>query len=380
MKKIILLFLILLATGCADYRELTDMAMVSNIAITKNGEEYKVIVQVLDSKPSDVEANTTPSVILYENTGKTMHEAFRNVTLESPKKLYVGHVDTVIISKDSLKNGASEFIDFILRDSEMEKDFNLLVTDDDISDVMNVIPPLVSIPSENVSSSIEIASKIQGMVDNVSFDEFVSNILMEGIDPVVPSVYIKKVSTDNEEINPQKRLVLSKELAVFKNDKLVSYISDDASLGFNILNNNITSPVISFKCDKESYASIELTNNKSSFEYDKTSNKIKIKIDLIGTLSELDCNLDVSKKEGVKKLEEMLRNRIIEVINETISAEKEYESDFLGIGKYLYQNDYKYYEKVKDNLDEIINNMKEEIEVKVTYSQRTSIKRGDEKY
>ena len=41
MKKIILLIIILLTTGCADYRELSDMAMVSNIAISKEEDKYK---------------------------------------------------------------------------------------------------------------------------------------------------------------------------------------------------------------------------------------------------------------------------------------------------------------------------------------------------
>ncbi len=381
MKLLILFLLIFLTSGCADYRELSDMAMVSNIAITKEDDNYRIIVQVLDSKSSSGDKqNASPSVILYENSGKTLHETFRNVTLESPKKLYVGHVDTVIVSKDLLKDGASEFIDFILRDPEFEKSFNLLTTDDDIDEVMNIIPPLVSIPSEDVSSSIEISSKIQGMVDNVNFDEFVSNILVEGIDPVLPSIYIKEMKSYNEEVNPEKRLVLDKRLNVFKDDKYISYISEDASLGFNLLNNNITSPIISFKCDKDKYGSIEVVDSKASFSYDKDKNKINIKIDLQGVLSELNCNIDISKDEGVKKIEDKLEEKIKNSIKKTIEEEKMTKSDFLGIGKYLYQNDYNYYEKVKDDMDEIIQNISSDIKVKVTYSHKASIKKGDEKH
>lgn len=382
MKKIILIILLLLTTGCSDYRELSDMAMVSNIAIDKKDEEYRVIVQVLDSQSSSSngEASLSPSVIVYDNTGKTLHEAFRNVILESPKKLYLAHVDTIIVGEEVLKSGVSDFIDFILRDPEMEKDFNLIISTNPIDEVMNVTPPLVSIPSENISSSIELASNIQGMVDDVSFDEFVSNILVEGIDPVLPSLYVKEVDTDNEEINPSKRLVLSKKLGVFKDDKFSSYINEDASLGFNLLNNKGTSSIISFKCDKDKYASIELLSSKTSFEYDKKENKIKVKTDLTGTLSELDCNLDITKDEGIKKLEDLLKSRIEEIFNETIKAEKENDSDFLGIGKYLYQNDYKYYQQVKDKLPEIIKELKSEFDIKITYTQKTSIKKGDEKY
>ena len=86
MKKIIILILIVLFTsGCSDYRELSDMAMISNIAIDKEDDKYKVIVQVLDSSNSSSssgESSVSPSVTVYESVGKTLHEAFRNVTLE----------------------------------------------------------------------------------------------------------------------------------------------------------------------------------------------------------------------------------------------------------------------------------------------------------
>lgn len=381
MKKIIFLIVCILFTGgCSDYRELSDMAMISNIAIDKEDDKYKVIVQVLDSSKSSGNEEVSPSVTVYDSVGNTLHEAFRNVTLESPKQLYIGHVDTVLIGENAAKEGVSEFIDFILRDPEMEKDFNLIISTEPVSDAMNVLPPLVSIPSENISSSIKIASDLQGIVTNVSFDEFVSNILIIGIDPVLPALYIKKQETDNEEINPKKRLVLSKKLGIFKDDKLVSYLNDDASLGYNLLNNEGTSSIISFKCDMENYASIELLNAKSGFTYDKEKNIIKIKMDLSGTLSELNCNMDISKKNEIKKLEDMLEKRIKEILDEMLKSLKENNSDFIGIGKYLYQNDYKYYKKNKDKLNDLIKDIKAEYNINITYTQKTSIKRGDEKY
>ena len=382
MKKIIIIvMLILLTSGCSDYRELSDMAMISNIAIDKENDKYKVIVQVLDSSQSKAgEGSLSPSVTVYDSIGKTLHEAFRNVTLESPKKLYIGHVDTVLIGENAVKEGISEFIDFILRDPEMEKDFNLIISSEPVKDAMNVLPPLVSIPSENVSSSIEIASEIQGMVTNVSFDEFVSNILVKGIDPVLPTLYIKKVETDNEEINPEKRLVLSKKLGIFNDDKLVNYLNDDASLGYNLLNNEGTSSIISFKCDKDAYASIELLGAKSGFTYDKDKNVIKIKMDLTGTLSELNCNMDITKEKEIKELEEMLKKRIKEILDELITSLNENNSDFIGIGKYLYQNNYKYYKKNKDKIEDMLKDIKAEYDINITYTQKTSIKRGNEKY
>ena len=42
MKKIIIIvMLILLTSGCSDYRELSDMAMISNIAIDKESDKER---------------------------------------------------------------------------------------------------------------------------------------------------------------------------------------------------------------------------------------------------------------------------------------------------------------------------------------------------
>lgn len=378
MKKILLIIMLLLLTGCSDYRELSDMAMVSNIAIDKELDKFKIIVQVLDSTKKN-DDNESPSVILYDSTGLTLHEAFRNITLESPKKLYIGHVDTIIIGESLAKDGINNFIDFILRDAEMEKDFNLIITTDPINEVMNVLTPLISIPSLNISSSIKISKELKGNVVDISFDEFVSNTLIEGIDPVLPILYIKKMDSKNEDINPENRLVLSKNTAIFNKYKLINYLSEDASLGLNLINNNTTSSVITFKCDNESYASIELLTSKSKFKYDYKNNKINININLTGTLSELNCNMDTKDIKIVKDLEKQAENRIKEILDNTIIALKENNSDFIGIGKYLYQNNYKYYKSNKENIPNLIKNINSEYDVTFSFTQKTSLKKGDEK-
>ena len=64
----------------------------------------------------------------------------------------------------------------------------------------------------------------------------------------------------------------------------------------------------------------------------------------------------------------------------TKTSELENDSDFIGVGKYLYQNDYKYYEKNKNKLNDKLKEVETEYDINITYTQKTSIKRGDEKY
>ena len=81
MKKIIILVLCLLLTGCYNYKELNKIAIVSSISIDKKDNKYLVGAQVLNVKPKD-DSNSS-NVIVYKEEGKTIEEALRNITKKS---------------------------------------------------------------------------------------------------------------------------------------------------------------------------------------------------------------------------------------------------------------------------------------------------------
>ena len=367
MKKLLFLItFILLLTGCTDYKELTDLAIISSVGIDYKDNNYNLIIQVLDSK----EEKKNPTVILYKSSGKTINEAFRNILLECPKKLYSGHIQTFIVKDNLLKNGSSNFIDFILRNSEIEKDFNILLTEDDIDKIMDIIPPLETIPAKDVSNTIKLSSIYEGRINNVHFDDFLSNLYSVGIEPTLPILTIK-----NEK---EKRLILKDELALFKDDKYITNLDSESSLGLNIIKNNAKSSLITFKCDKDNYASVEILKLKSKIEFDKNSNTLNLDVDITSTLSELNCNMDISKKEVIDELELMFKNKLHDILNKTINKEKKLNIDYIGIQNYIYKNNINYYKN--SNINDIIKNLNSNIDINITFTQKSSIRKGDEKY
>jgi len=386
MKKLKYLFFlcVFLLTGCSDYRELSDLSIVSSIGIDKKEDSYIIYTQILNSKQqTDSQSeSTSPQIVVYKSEGKTLHEAFRNTILESPKKLYVGHVETLIVSEKIAKEDITMIFDFLLRDPEVNADFTVFLAEDDsVSDIMQTMTPIDNIPAENVSSSMEITAKLLGAVDDITFDKFSSYILQQGIDAVIPLISVKETKTEEENINPSKRLMIDKKMGIFDGDKYLTTLSDDASFGYNLINNNFESSVVSFKCSNNSYASIEIIDNKTKLSYDTKKEMVKIEAVIEGSLSEIDCDIDVSDKNGIEKIESKIEKHIKEIINATLDEAIEYnESDFLGIGQNIFQNENKYYKKNKNNIESLIKNMKKDINVKVTLSQKGLIKEGNDKY
>ncbi len=358
MKKILLILLMFFITGCTDYRELTDMAIVSNIAVDYT-DKYKLIIQVLDNKEN------SNNVIVYKSNGKTLEDAFRNISLECPKKLYLGHIRTFIVKDNVFIDGASKFIDFILRNHEIEKDFNILVTNDDIEDIMSIKTELINIPSESISKGIENSSIVKGTISNIYFDKFLMTLYDTGIEGVLPSIKI----IDNN-------IVLDNKIAIFKKDKLISYLDSDSSFGYNILNKGSSKSIVTFKCDDTNYSSFELLDINSNYKF--INNTLIINLKLTATLKELNCNIDITNNKGVNRLKNMFIDEVKRVINKTIDDEKKLQIDYLGIGRYLYKNNYDFY--VSNNMNNIIKNMDSKINVDVVFTQKSSIKKGDEKY
>ena len=113
MKKIFntIVFIIIIFTlsGCFNYKEINDYAIVSGISIDENKEKsvnkYKVGIQIMNAKKD--EESDSSLITFYEASGKTIYDALEKIMLDSPKELYLGHNEVVVISEELLKKEKS---------------------------------------------------------------------------------------------------------------------------------------------------------------------------------------------------------------------------------------------------------------------------------
>ena len=128
MKKILLLLLILLLTGCYNYRELNDLAIVSAIGIDYKDNNFEVSIQIVNpKKQQDSSSANEPDFIIYKSKAKTLQEAFRNVVDTSPNRIYGSHLEILIISEEIAKNHMDKLFDFFAREPEARSEFNILI-------------------------------------------------------------------------------------------------------------------------------------------------------------------------------------------------------------------------------------------------------------
>lgn len=355
MKKFVLivitLFILLISSGCYNYKEINEMAIVSSIGIDKDDKNDKYIVsaQIMNSKGS--EDSEDSQIIVYTKEGDTIHEALRNVTLESPRKLYGNHLSKIVLSEEVAKEGIDNVLDTFNRLSEVRNEFIItVVKDNKASDVLKVLTSTETIPAEYVKLSLKIADETSGLTYTTKLDEFISLYLKKGIDPVVPVLKIDKKSKKGTTIDnitttdPMSKIVIE-NLAVTNKGKLETYLKSEEVIGYNFLRNQIQKMIIPVKCDdKNNYASIAILKNKTKSNTSKKDNKYIINFDINSEaiITEYNCESNLKNEKVIEKLEKDTEKKINRYIKKSLDKQKETKGKFLGLERLIYLDYPKY--------------------------------------
>ena len=136
MKKIYLLVIILLLVGCTKYEELNDLAIISNITISKINNEYNIVMQEIKPKNSD---NKIDYNYKYRRSNsKELKKAFKNIINHSPKKIYLNKVQNIIISNTNSNEIINSFIKYAKEEKTFNKDLSIVIAKNDLDKILKV--------------------------------------------------------------------------------------------------------------------------------------------------------------------------------------------------------------------------------------------------
>lgn len=354
MKKLLLslitLLIIFLTSGCYNYKEINQMAITSSIGIDKDKtkNEYIVSAQIMNSKES--EESEDSQITVYSRKGKTIHEALRDLTLKSPRRLYGNHLSKIVLSEEVASEGIQNILDIFNRVTEVRNEFVItIVKDDKASDVLKVLTSTETIPAEYVKLSLKSADNNSGLTYTTKLDEFVSLYLKKGIDPTVPVLKIDKKSKKGKTVDnitttdPISKIVID-SLAVTNEGKFEAFLKKDEIIGYNYLRNQIQKMVIPVKCDDKNYASVSVQSNKTKSKIKKENNKYTVTfyINVNAIITEYNCSKKLTKTKTLESLEKRSEKKIKSYIKKAINKQKNTKGKFLGIERLIYLDYPKY--------------------------------------
>lgn len=318
-KKIIVLFIIFMLTGCFDYKELNNLAIITKMAIDKNGDEFEVSFSIENTK------SNTESNIIYTAAGKSISEAINNIQLTLPKKIYTGHLSIIIINEELAKNNLNQLINYLIKSKEYSQNFYLALSKDKSSkETINEISNLETKLSKNILSDIN---------NEITFSDFLKTLIKPGIDPVLPVITIKDNTID-----------VSSTLALFNNYKLVAFSNENQSKGINLIYNKTKEMIIPIKSDNKNIATIKLSNINTKTKI-KNNTIININIKANYTIKEINYEI---KKQTLNEIKNKTKNEIKKLIQEGIEISKNNDIDIFGFGNMIYKNNASYFNRIKD--------------------------------
>ena len=138
-KKILLILILLLTTGCYNYTEINDLKLVNGIYIDYKDNKYNI--------KFDTDKNI-------ESSGTNISDAFRNFEESIDKRAYYAHLKVLIISKNVIKNHFDEVIEYFLRNNEIRNNFYLVVSDNISNLDSTLIKNMIKNNNDVITSSL----------------------------------------------------------------------------------------------------------------------------------------------------------------------------------------------------------------------------------
>lgn len=355
MKKILLVIsLCFILTGCGNYAELDKLAIVTGVAIDKDGDDYEISYLVANSPKGQTsskegEAKTT----VYSGTGETIPDAAMIIEQKSPKKIYLGHVNVVIISEEIAKDGFFKVADWLFRNPEARKQFYLLLAKDEkAKNIIKIISPLESFPSQSIATLLESNRDSISASTTTTYNNFVGYVLEQGADPIVPTITIKgdvKEGSDQSNIEttePTAYLALG-PLAIFKEDKLVGYVKAKESELINLIQNKIKEIKYTLNYNDDDIT-IDSYNLKTKLSL-KDEWHVNLNITGTGNIYNINSDIDISDPKEIEKIEKKWNKSLQKSLKKLIKKmQNKYKSDIFGFGNKIYSTYPQKWNQVKD--------------------------------
>lgn len=376
---ILLIVFLLFTTGCWNRRELNELAIALALGLdsTKDGQ-FLLTAQVvnpgeLGTGKSGGSSGISPTVI-YQAKGKTVFEAFRKMTKESPRKIYPSHLRILVIGESLAKKGIGKPLDLLTRDWELRSDFYIVVAKGmRAEEILKVPTSLEKIPANQIFDALDVSATAWSATSFVELDDLVADIVSDGKQPVLTGIQAdikgdKKTSLSKqniEMIDPPARLHFQK-LAVFKYDKLVGWLNEMQSKTYNVITNKEKSTVVNLPCPKGGKAVYEVKRSNTEMKGKIKNGKpeIDLNIHVEGNLGEVECHIDLTKPETIEKLEEIYEKGAEEAFKKSIiEVQKNEKVDIFGFGEAIHRADPKAWKKLKKDWDKNFENLPVNINV-----------------
>jgi spore germination protein KC len=192
----VLIVLLTITTGCWNIREVQDINYATAIGVDYSDGNYIMYVQMLDfssvAKLEGQQKSKEASVWVGKGTGKSFTEAANQLYETSQKRLFWGHVSTLVFSERFLKqNKYQDVLELLDRYREIRYLVWVFSTKEPIEDVFNSTPFFKESPKASMLHNPEEQYRQRSIIPPVRLYQFVMSLKERSRMSYMPSLRIE---------------------------------------------------------------------------------------------------------------------------------------------------------------------------------------------
>lgn len=362
IRKTALLSCLLLCSvllgGCWDRREVNDVAFVMGTGLDKEGDQYRVTMQIalpgqLGSSGSTGGGGGTrgsKSYYLVSRVGPSFRGASAEEQREVSRTLNFSHRRVLLFGEALAREGISKMMDVLARIPQNRLSSLVVITKGPALDMLQADAPIELFPAEMVREL-----NFSYMKNPRSIKLLMNSILMDGMDPAVPVMSL--VKNGPATIKDKKTNIQVDGLAVFHKDKLTGMIDNHLSRFLLLGMGQVKDTEIIIPPPKGSgYLSVRLIENNVQIKPYIRGNDIRMTVQLNcnGNVREDETTFDISNGENVKWLEQQAAQEIKKELGEVVRLiQQKYHSDVLGLGRAIIMSRPDEWKRIKSQWEQL---------------------------
>lgn len=322
MKKILIIILtLLLCTGCFDYKEINDLAIINAIGVDYEDDEYVITLEILNDQIDKDSSKITSYTKV--GHGKNLTSAIENAADKLSKQLIFNHIKLMILSKSIIEEKFENIIDLFLRNTYFRENFYVIsATKNKPETLLNHTTNEAPIASTAITDTLESIRYSSNTNVLKKFDEMVEEVITYGIDTCFSNITLK----DNE--------FIVDGMSIFNNYSYKSNLSNEYVKIYNLLIDNFDRPTYTINYDNLSFTTA-INNGKINAEI--KSGTINVTGNLMGRIIDNDPKYNIRDPKNLERIDNDFTNLLNKKISEFIKVLQDNNSDILGITRNYYK-------------------------------------------
>lgn len=335
IRMIIILCVLLVATGCAQKRIIDDLALINAIGYDLSEEDEENLKVTATFPIITKDGKYDRKTIIVE--GKSSKSAREKLKHKTNMQLESGQLRVALFGTELAKQGLLPQIDTFVRDPNIGSRVLLALGKPEASDILTL---QIENEGQNATYLEQAITKLHSESKTINYDifQFLRDLYDDGMDPILPAY---KVEDDDLKYDG---------VGLFQDDKLIGYINPVESKLLFLFRKEITHG------DLEQEILLEEGEKRQiMLSYVQTKHHIDVKsvakgnlvatinIEIQGDILEFTGNEDLSDPKIQRKLEKLISKQLNSKGNDLLLQLQEMQVDPIGIGQHI-RNHLKYKE------------------------------------